>query len=893
MVTRSHQFSLGRNLLFVLTGLLLLSAPSLAQPAQGSCAADWIPTYGQRNGTDGYLSALVEFDDGTGPALFAAGVINVAGGVPVRGLAKWDGARWSAVLDTLIGDPLYPNALAVFDDGAGPALYVSGPFVTIDGVAASRIAKWDGSTWSSLGSGLNDVAYAMEVFDDGSGPALYVGGAFTTAGGVAASRIAKWDGASWSAIGSGVNSTVRALESWTDGDVPVLYVGGWFSSAGGVASRAIAKWDGFNWSDVGAGLESGAVYALEVHDDGGGEALFVGGNFETSFGAKSLAKWDTVAWSVNGLQLNGAAQSLRSFNDGSGPALFVGGTFTLASGVTAKHLAKLSGSTWTELGGGILGSPTEIRAFGVFDDGSGPRLYAGGWFWNIGGVATAGVARWDGTSWRALGEGLNQSVSSLAVFDDGSGPDLYVAGNFTGAGSVAADSLVRRSGGEWTAIGGYIAASVYSLAVHDDGSGPALYAGGSFYGSPTLSPNVRRWNGAQWSAVGAGLPQPVHAMASVDVGTGASLYAAGSFTLGASGKIARWDGLAWQGVGTGVNNTINALIEFDDGSGPALYAGGKFTGAGSVAARHVAKWDGVSWSRLGVGVDDEVLCLAVFDDGGGPALYAGGSFRAAGGSPANRVAKWDGTAWSPLGAGIGPYSVWSLAEFDDGGGPALFAGGRFSSAGGTAAYNLAKWDGQSWSAIPGLENGEARRLLVFDDSSGFGPTLHVGGTFLSSVTGDSYLASYGGCTVSSSGSAYCSAGTTSNGCTPSIGGAGTASASASSGFTITIANAPGATLGLFLYGVSGPQRAPWSTGSSFVCVRPPLQRLPPQGSGGASGQCNGTFAVDWNQFVAANPVTMGTPFAAGDRVWAQGWMRDGAAPAGASLSDGLVFLLSL
>ena len=41
--------------------------------------------------------------------------------------------------------------------------------------------------------------YALAV----SGMDVYAGGDFTTAGGVSASRIAKWDGTSWSALGHG------------------------------------------------------------------------------------------------------------------------------------------------------------------------------------------------------------------------------------------------------------------------------------------------------------------------------------------------------------------------------------------------------------------------------------------------------------------------------------------------------------------------------------------------------------------------------------------------------------------------------------------------------------------------------------------------------------------
>jgi hypothetical protein len=36
------------------------------------------------------------------------------------------------------------------------------------------------------------------------GNVVYVGGAFTNAGGVAARKIAQWNGSSWSAIGGGI-----------------------------------------------------------------------------------------------------------------------------------------------------------------------------------------------------------------------------------------------------------------------------------------------------------------------------------------------------------------------------------------------------------------------------------------------------------------------------------------------------------------------------------------------------------------------------------------------------------------------------------------------------------------------------------------------------------------
>ena len=67
---------------------------------------------------------------------------------------------------------------------------------------ANRVAKWNGSSWSALGSGMDGRCLALAV----SGSDLYAGGYFTTAGGSAANHIAKWNGSSWSALGSGMNN---------------------------------------------------------------------------------------------------------------------------------------------------------------------------------------------------------------------------------------------------------------------------------------------------------------------------------------------------------------------------------------------------------------------------------------------------------------------------------------------------------------------------------------------------------------------------------------------------------------------------------------------------------------------------------------------------------------
>lgn len=59
--------------------------------------------------------------------------------------------------------------------------------------SANRIAKWDGSSWSTLGSGVNRAVHALAV----NGRDVYVGGRFTTVGGKASSRFGGQSPESW------------------------------------------------------------------------------------------------------------------------------------------------------------------------------------------------------------------------------------------------------------------------------------------------------------------------------------------------------------------------------------------------------------------------------------------------------------------------------------------------------------------------------------------------------------------------------------------------------------------------------------------------------------------------------------------------------------------------
>jgi hypothetical protein len=278
---------------------------------------------------------------------------------------------------------------------------------------------------------------------------------------------------------------------------------------------------------------------------------------------------------------------------------------------------------------------------------------------------------------------------------------------------------------------------VHALTVFDDGSGPALYVGGSFSIAGGVSANsITRWNGSVWSALGSGINGSVVTLTVFDDGSGAALYAAADV-----GFPVKWNGSSWLPL-TGAFDDfwVQALAGFDDGSGPALYAGGAFVPQGSYDAYHILRRNGSNWISVGGWSTDAswypgVKALRIFDDGTGPALYAGGYFDHAGiGVAANFIARWNGSVWSPLSSEVNG-AVTAFAVFDDPAGSVLYAGGSFTSAGGVSANLIAMWNGLTWSPLgdglsgPSITYPQVAALAVVDDPSSQGPDVYAGGLF--------------------------------------------------------------------------------------------------------------------------------------------------------------------
>src|SRR5262249_49832730 len=116
----------------------------------------------------------------------------------------------------------------------------------------NNVAQWDGFSWHPLALGTSDSGFpdlggppsvsALAL----SGGTLYMGGNFTwvtnASGPVLANSIARWDGASWSPLGSGMSgyepfTAVRALGVSSDGNLSLcdFIASGWPDDLGAFA----------------------------------------------------------------------------------------------------------------------------------------------------------------------------------------------------------------------------------------------------------------------------------------------------------------------------------------------------------------------------------------------------------------------------------------------------------------------------------------------------------------------------------------------------------------------------------------------------------------------------------------------------------------------------------
>ncbi len=424
-----------------MAGAVLSGAPE----ARGQCTFDWQGWDGVP-GVNNDVYATAVYDDGNGPALYVGGRFTIAGATAAYTIAKWDGRSWASLGSGVDG----VSALAVYDG----ELIAAGAFTSADGTVANHVARWDGTRWVGLGSGTDGDVHELTVCHG----ELIAAGDFTTAGGTAANYIARWDGTRWAPLGSGMVKTGRAPPVWAvaayNGE---LIAGGVFTTAGGAAANRIARWDGTSWAPLGSGMGHDSsdawVSALMVHD---GE-LVAGGRFTTAGGtaANRIAEWNGTRWAPLGTGLDEDVRALTTYND----ELFAAADYADGMGADSNYIARWNGATWTAIGSvSYPHSNQQVRSLTVYDG----ELVVAGRFTSAGGTAAMNIAKWDGTTWSSLGSGMSRGgdpTSFISPKSEGLGFDtVYILvsedvtlidahTSSTGAAAPSVNSLTRLGGG--------------------------------------------------------------------------------------------------------------------------------------------------------------------------------------------------------------------------------------------------------------------------------------------------------------------------------------------------------------------------------------------------------------------------------------------------------------
>ncbi len=289
---------------------------------------------------------------------------------------------------------------------------------------------------------------------------VYAGGSFTTASGVGAvNGVARYDlyTGTWAAVGSGVDSItssndVRSLAVTANGD---LWAGGYFQHMGSATGPGVlARWDGAAWQPAPASPIGGG-YVLQLASDG--SIVYVGGAFSGYTGRITPAG----TWSSLGSGLNNPADSVAI--DSLTGDVYFGGGFTHALNddsepvPNTRYVARWTGMQWEAALTGVDGpygpwvaarggtsyvgersgngdvlapssgawTPLGSAPFGMYPMRSlgfaGSTLVAGG-------AALPHVLSWDGSSWSAIGDGVNDEVAVMATGDHG----FVVGGPFSG-----------------------------------------------------------------------------------------------------------------------------------------------------------------------------------------------------------------------------------------------------------------------------------------------------------------------------------------------------------------------------------------------------------------------------------------------------------------------------
>jgi hypothetical protein len=565
----------------------------------------------------GQVRSLAYYDG----LLWVAGAFTLSDGASIENLAVWNGTTWASAPGGAVDGLVYE----LYTDTSG--LYVGGAFANVGGVAAANVAKYDGTTWTAFDF---DGALGIFAITRTANGDLYAGGAYGPF--EEASGVAKWNGTTWQTLGGGVAQfQTRGVVADLVAHGDTVDVTGCFSTAGGlegapstVTTHAVARWTGTAWQALDDSdkatlapwfqpLVCGDEGPLAIWDAGyqrlafdADARLVAGGSFAGIDGTLSQAvvAHDGTNWVSQGTSGSGFGGNIdRIATGGSACDVYGVGTFSHVGGQPAQgRVVRFDGSAWQVLPDSL---PSDAWCPGIAMNQAGEVAVACVTF-PPAGDAIGVVLKRDGDAMVPMDlEGLGAPLA-LAYSPSGT---LWIAGGGVGGYLARVDT-----DGVLTIVEDGFDSGVNQLDVVSDTD---IVVAGAFtkVGSANAS-RIAHFDGTTWTTLGDGLPGQVLALTRDGTTTYASSYdeGNGAYLLGA------WDGTSWKELATpaaGITpvsefsfNRIrkvgsalvlggSAWMDDDSGRGLLVYENGSFRalegGVGAISVDDIAISDDSIW----------------------------------------------------------------------------------------------------------------------------------------------------------------------------------------------------------------------------------------------------------------------------------------------------------
>ncbi len=426
--------------------------------------------------------------------------------------------------------------------------------------------------------------------------------------------------------------------------------------------------------------------------------------------------------------------------------LYAGGSFTGVDSIEANCIASYDGISWKSLGTGFK-KEFQIARVETMEFYKG-ELYIGGMFTSIDGKNIANLAKWNGSSWNAVGKNTtqpNSRITKLLKFKDW----LIIFGQFLKIDNIPANQIALWDNFRFGSLNAGLDILPRDGIVFKDN----LFVYTNYYDGISNVNEFRRFDGLKWHTIYQ--PEDFKNINTFQLtATEKELYTYDYFStvykiendslkltnLNPNGHplIVKNGKIDYSISNKFSSGEIIAQVDYHDkiilgGSfkniddcrcvSLALVDSGKLNPIGNISSIFQAGLWGTIYSSLYDSIHNE--------------LIVSGNFQFSGKYLANNIAKWDGKHWKNIGNGFNAYAKKMIFFKNE-----IYAIGYFSRTGSDAINGLIKWNGSKWITVANT-NKTINDIVVFENN------LYLSGAFDTiNGTRKSYFVKYDGSSFS-------------------------------------------------------------------------------------------------------------------------------------------------